>query len=47
MKKTYAKPALTTRALALGVFGSYNSDGGHDGRAAPARNLTDRNLQMD
>lgn len=48
MKKRYEKPALTTRTVALGVFGTYNIDpDGRGGDQLPVKIINDRRLHMD
>ena len=50
-KKTYVKPAVVTRTVALGVFGNYTHDGGgknSDGfPPLPIRIVTDQKLRME
>ena len=51
MKKAYAKPALKTRKVELGVFGDYSSDKGPSGRGStppsPVDVIRDLNLHME
>ncbi len=54
MKKVYAKPALNSRVIALGVFGTYNNDptgggggGGGGNQPQPIRNINDHRLSME
>ena len=51
MKKVYVKPALNSRVIALGVFGTYNNDptGGGGGGALPhpIKDTNDRRYHME
>ncbi len=47
MKKSYKKPDLKTRKIALGVFGNYGGNDGGKVDPSPVNSLGDLSLYMD